>query len=131
MSQENVDRLRRVYAAINEGVDEPLQDLLHPDFVYKTREELPGGGSYLATDLLSRLVELREIFRDGRLEPEEFISCDQAVAVLVRVTGFGRASGVPVDERIFHVWKIENAKARELCMYSDRGDALAAAGLSE
>jgi hypothetical protein len=35
MSQENVDRLQRVYAAINEGVDEPLQDLLHPEFVYK------------------------------------------------------------------------------------------------
>ncbi len=131
MSQENVEKLRQIYAAINAGVDRPLLDFLHPDFVYRTREELPGGGSYSAAELLSRLAELREIFRGGRLEPEEFINCDRGVVVLVRVTGTGRIGGVPFDERLFHVWKIEDAKVRVLCMYSNRAEALEALGLSE
>ncbi len=44
MSQQNVEKLRQIYAVINAGVDKPLFDFLHPDFVYRTREELPGGG---------------------------------------------------------------------------------------
>jgi ketosteroid isomerase-like protein len=131
MSQENVERLRQIYAAINDGDDEPLLDFLHPDFVYRTREELPGGGSYSAADLLSRLAELREIFRATRFDPEEFINCDKGVVVLVRGTGTGRVGGVPIDEHLFHVWKIEDAKARALCTYSNRAEALEAVGLSE
>jgi ketosteroid isomerase-like protein len=60
MSQENVERLRRVYAALNEGSDEPLMDLLHPEFVYHARDELPGGGAYHGRDFLDRLAELRD-----------------------------------------------------------------------
>ena len=131
MAQENVEQLRHVYEALNEGADEPLLDLLHPAFVYRTREELPGGGTYRRHDFLRRLAELRQTFREGRFEVEGFIASGQDVVVAVRVSGLGRVSGVPVDERMFHAWTIENAKALELRIYSDRGDALQAAGLSE
>ena len=131
MSQENVELVRHVYEAVNEGADEPLLDFLHPAFAYRTREELPGGGAYRRHDLLRRLAELRQTFREIRFEVEEFISSGQNVVVVVRGTGLGRVGGVPVDERMFHAWTIENAKALELRIYSDRGDALQAAGLSE
>jgi ketosteroid isomerase-like protein len=131
MSKENVERLRQVYEALNEGDDEPLLDLLHPAFVYWTREELPGGGSYRRHDFLRRLAELRQTFREVRFEVEEFIGSGQDVVVVVRGTGLGRISGVPVDERVFHTWTIENRKAVELRIYSDRGEALEAIGLSE
>lgn len=123
--------VRHVYEALNEGADEPLLDFLHPAFVYRTREELPGGGAYGRHDFLRRLAELRQTFREGRFEVEEFICSDQDVVVLVRVTGLGRVSGVPIDERMFHAWTIENAKALELRICSDRGEALEAVGLSE
>lgn len=131
MSPDNVERLREIYAAINAGLDEPLLHFLHPQFVYKSREELPAGGSYLTTDILRRLAEREEMFRDVRFEAEEFISSDQGVVVAVRGTGVGRVSGAPVDERIFHVWKMEDAKARELWSYSDRAKALAAVAGSQ
>jgi len=131
MSQENVEQLQHVYEALNEGADGPLQDFLHPAFVYRTREELPGGGSYRRHDFLCRLAELRQTFREIRFEVEEVTGSGQDVVVGVRGTGVGRVSGVPVDERMFHAWTIENAKALELRIYSDRGEALEAAGLSE
>jgi ketosteroid isomerase-like protein len=131
MSQENVERLRRFYASLNEGSDEPLMDFLHPAFVYRTREELPGGGTYRRHDFPRRLAELRQTFREGRFEVEGFIASPQDVVVVVRVTGLGRISGVPVDERMFHTWTIHNGKALALRIYSDRGEALEAAGLSE
>lgn len=120
-----------MYMALNEGDDGPLSDLLHPEFVYETREELPGRGSYGRQDLLDRLAELRETFNEIRFEPEEFICSDRHVVVLVRGSGIGRVSRVPVAERLFHVWRIENAKASALDMYSNRGDALESAGLRE
>ena len=71
------------------------------------------------------------MFSEVRFEAEEFISSDHGVVVAVRGTGMGRVSGVPVDERTFHVWRMENAKARELCAYSDRAAALAAVAGSD
>jgi len=105
--------------------------ILHPAFVYRTREELPGAGTYRRHDFLRRLAELRQTFREIRFEVEEVTGSGQDVVVGVRGTGVGRVSGVPVDERMFHAWTIENAKALELRIYSDRGEALEAAGLSE
>jgi ketosteroid isomerase-like protein len=35
MSQENVESVRHVYEALNEGADEPLLDFLHPAFGYR------------------------------------------------------------------------------------------------
>jgi ketosteroid isomerase-like protein len=131
MSQENVETLRRLYAALNAEVDQPLRDFLHPEFVYNSRKELPGGGAYPAVDFLDRFAELRAIFHEVLFQPEEFIVSGNDIVVAVRGTGRGRASGVPVDVRLFHVWTIQEAKARALSIYSGRAEALEAVGLSE
>ena len=132
MSQQNVEaRLRDIYTALNQGVDQALRDFLHPEFVYHAREELPGGGSYRGLDILDRLAELREIFHEVRFEPEEFIFSGRDVLVAVRGTGLGSGSGVPLDERLFHVWTIESSEALALSVYGTRGEALEAVGLSE
>lgn len=132
MSQENVEaRLRGIYTALNQGVDQALRDFLHPEFVYHAREELPGGGSYGGLDFLDRLAELREIFHEIKFEPEEFILSGRDVLVAVRGTGLGSGSGVPVDGRFFHVWTIEGTQALALSIYGTRGEALDAVGLWE
>jgi ketosteroid isomerase-like protein len=131
MSQENVETLRRMYETLNGGDDQPLRDLLRPEFVYRSRQELPGGGAYGAHDLLRRLDELREIFLEARFQPEEFICSDSAIIVRVRGIARGRVSGVPIDEHLFHVWTMESGKASALCIYAARAEALEAAGLTE
>lgn len=132
MSQENVEGLRRFYEALNGRQIESLRAFAGPEFVYRTREEMPGGGTYDIDEALDRIRALRDMFDELRWEPQEFIDADeQTVVVVVRQLARGRASGVPVAGTIAHVWTIHDLKAMELCVYSDRGQALEAVGLAE
>jgi ketosteroid isomerase-like protein len=50
------------------------------------------------------------------------------VAVVVLLRGHGRGSGVPVEERIAHLWTFEEDEATLLQVFTDPGDALSAVG---
>jgi ketosteroid isomerase-like protein len=65
------------------------------------------------------------------VEVEEYISAGEFVVVLCRYTGRGKASGVDVDVRGAHVWKMRDGKAVRLEVFSSREKALEAAGLRE
>ena len=45
--------------------------------------------------------------------------------------GRGKASGVPVEQRVAYVYTVREGKVSEMQVWSDRGAALKAAGLSE
>jgi ketosteroid isomerase-like protein len=131
MSREDVEELERFYKAFNTGRLEPLLALVHPEFVYRTREEFPGGGSYGLEAALERISELRDLFDELRWEPQEFIDAGEHSLVVVRQIARGRASGVMLDESIVHVWLLHDGKAKELRVYSQRRQALEALGLRE
>jgi ketosteroid isomerase-like protein len=102
-----------------------------PDFVYRTREEFPGGGSYGLEGALDRVSALFELFDEIRLEPQEFVEAGERTMVVVRQIARGRASGVVVDAPIAHVWWIHDGRLKELRVYSRRSQALEAMGLRE
>ena len=131
MSRENVEQLERFYEAFNAEDIEPLLAFVDPEFVYRTREEFPGGGSYDLEAALDRISGLRELFAELRWEPQEFIDAGERTLVVVRQIARGRASGVMLDDSIVHVWLIQDGRARELRVYSQRSQALEAAGISE
>jgi ketosteroid isomerase-like protein len=131
MLRENVAMLEQFYEAFNAGRLDPLLALAHPEFIYRTREEFPGGGSYGLEAALDRISELRGLFDELRWEPQEFIDADERIVVVVRQIVRGRASGVMLDESIVHVWLIHDGKAKELRVYSQRSQALEAVGLRE
>lgn len=126
-----MEELERFYEAFNAGRLEPLLALVHPEFVYRTREEFPGGGSYGLEAALDRISELRDLFDELRWEPQEFIDAGERILVVVRQIARGRASGVMLDESIVHVWLIHDRKVKELRVYSERSQALEAVGLRE
>ncbi len=133
MSPENVERLERFYEAFNSGDDlESLRAFVDPHFVYRTRNEFPGGGSYDFEGALERISELRIVFDEIRWEPQEVVDLGDRTLVVVRQIARGRTSGASVDQSIAHLWQTgSDGKARELCVYSRRSDALQAAGLSK
>jgi ketosteroid isomerase-like protein len=63
--------------------------------------------------------------------PVDFLDAADVVVAVGRATWKGRGSGVAVTEDEFHVWWIRDGKAVRVKAYSDRGEALEAAGLSE
>ena len=131
MSRENDELLVRFYEAFNAERVEPMLAFVDPEFVYRTRDEFPGGGSYGLEPALERISALRELFDELRWEPQEFIDAGAHTLVVVRQIVRGRASGVMLDESIAHVWLIQDRIAKELRVYSQRSQALEAVGLSE
>jgi len=65
-------------------------------------------------------------------DPERFLDVDgQRVLVFVRATATGSGSGVPVERRTAHECTFSEGSLVHFKVYSDRGDALDAAGLRE
>lgn len=131
MAETNAERLRRGYEAVGRGDYEAIRELLDPKILLQDRPEAPDAGSYRGFEgMLDSLRATNESFEDFRLEPSQFFEHGDKVVVILEMTGRGRTSGVPVEERIAHLWTISDGLAVELQAFTDPADALEAAGLS-
>jgi ketosteroid isomerase-like protein len=71
------------------------------------------------------LASSDESFEQFAVEPVDLIPVGDAhVVVVLKMSGRGRGSGVPVEEEIAHLWTIDNGKAVAMQVYSDPQDAL-------
>ncbi len=132
MSRENVALLERAYEAFGAGDFEPFFAMLDEEFVYRARDELPGGGAFVGPAAFrDRIEALGDVFGEVRFEPQEFIDAGERVIVVLRQMARGRASGVTLEQSISHVWLIREGRGIELRVYSGRDQALEAIGLRE
>ena len=130
MSRVNVEALRVGYSSFNEGNPEWFLAKLDAGFVYRARQELPGGGDFEGREAFGdRIAALRDVFAEVHFEPEEFVEAGDLVVVVLRQTARGRTSGAALEQSITHVWRIENGTPRELRVFSDHAEALEAVGL--
>jgi ketosteroid isomerase-like protein len=129
MSDENVELIRAIYERFREGDEKGALALQHPDIEVHDRAEAPDPQVYLGHEGVLRSVGAsRATFAGLDLVPEEFIAAGDRVVVVIRFRGTGRESGIPVDERLAHLWTIRDGKAARMSVHSSREDALAAAG---
>jgi ketosteroid isomerase-like protein len=135
---ETVRKLRDSFNAYMQGdvSSEELTHLLHPDveYVWRDRRTYPDTPQHLRG--VAEVVTFMEQFRDGwadlAQEPLEHIQAPGGrVVVLVRQTGRGRESGVPIEIHFFELCTIRDGKLRRAEYFRHRADALDAAGLSE
>ncbi len=102
-----------------------MLDLIDPDVVVRDRPESPDPRTYHGHQgVREALAASDETFVGFELEPEEFIGEGDYVVVVLTMRGTGRGSGVTVEERIAHQWKVRDGKAVELQVYSDPDDAV-------
>jgi ketosteroid isomerase-like protein len=129
MSQENVERLKAVYAAFNagEGID---LDLLTSDIEFIQPEV--GESVYFAHEGVERGVkELLDNFEHVQAVPEEFFVVESHIVVFVRLSGRAKGSGVPVEFPLAHVFRFRGELVDQWHTYPDRAEALKAVGLEE
>jgi ketosteroid isomerase-like protein len=132
MSKENVDLMRRMYTTFAQGGSSAIPtELIAPDFELALFPAFPSGPFQGQQGIVDFAREFDAMFEEYRLEAEEFLDIDDCVAVLVRFRGRGKGGGVPVDERIAHVWTLRGGKLARAAFYSDPAEALKAVGLSE
>ena len=128
MSQANVELVRTIYDRFRAGDTEGALAFHAPDVEIHDRPEIPDPRVYRGHEgVLSALSASRATFERLDMVPEEFVDAGDRVIVVFRFVGKGRESGVPIDERLAHVWTIRDGKAVRLDVHSGRDEALRAA----
>jgi ketosteroid isomerase-like protein len=124
MSQENVEVVQRFLVL---EVDEALA-YADPNIVWNPAEESAAEGH---DAVRASLLRWKGEWDDYELLPEEFEHMGDRVVVAVRVRGRGRASGIEVDARFYDVYTLREGKIVRMDQFTERSDALEAAGLHE
>ena len=124
MSQESVEIVRRFLIG---DVDEALT-YADPEIVWNPIEELPtqGHGAVRAS-----LARWKAEWDDYEMLPEEFVDRGDRVVVTVRLGGRGRGSGVEIDARFYDVYTLRDGKIVRMDQFTERSQALEAAGLPQ
>jgi ketosteroid isomerase-like protein len=131
MSQENVEIVRRSFTAFA-GRDTALfLELLDPDVVWIPLMASLEGRVYRGLDGVRQWFE--GVLTDWEFfeaYPEDFRDLGDRVLVFGHWRARGRASGVELERAATWLFDVKGGKIARLQTYSDRVEALEAAGLS-
>ena len=133
MSQENVEIVRQGYERFA-ATGEFVADLATDDFVWDMSNfhGWPEQQTYEGAEGAQRFLgEWTSAWDDWELEVDALRDAGDKVVVLVRQHGRSKAAGTPVEMSFAQVWTFRDGKQARMDMYSDRAEALEAAGLSE
>jgi uncharacterized protein len=130
MSQENVEIVRRAFAYEIDGVGDraEAEAIFHPDVVMTSVFEAPFHGWHAMRDDIERWAS---VWENLTVTIEEIIDAGEQVVLVAHHRGRGRGSGVEVDTRFYEVYTLRDGKVVRVDEFSERGNALQAAGLSE
>jgi ketosteroid isomerase-like protein len=132
MAQLNLESWREAYRGVSGGNFEKAFELIDPAVEIRDRPESPDAGTYHGYEGVVRAVRVsEETFDELQFQAEHFFTEGNRVVVVVRLTGRGKQSGVPFEERVAHLWTVRNGRGTLLQVYTDPDDALAAAGISQ
>jgi ketosteroid isomerase-like protein len=133
MSQENVEIVRAGYARFA-ATREFVGDLATDDFVWDMSNfhGWPEQQMYEGVDGADAfLSEWMDAWEDWELELEALHDAGDRVVAFVSQRGTSKAGGMPVEMSFAQVFTFRDGKQARMEMYSERDEALEAAGLSE
>lgn len=126
MREEDVEAVRRGYEAWNRGDVGAVLELVHPDIEWRPGADALEAGENRGRDGFRGFLESwLESFEDLSIVPEELLVEGDCVVAMVHQRGRGRGSGVEIDVRTAHVWRIRDGRAVGWYAYRNREDALA------
>jgi ketosteroid isomerase-like protein len=130
MSQENVEIVLRGLDAMNRRDAEAAIAIVDPEFEWIP--ELFGTPTYRGYEGIRQAIRDIEVaWASFRTEAIETRDCGDRIFVTVRATGQGRTSGAPVTATVFYVATFRDGTPSRLEGFTDKAEALKAAGLSE
>jgi len=125
--------VREVVAAFRDHDVPRLRTLFHEESEFDSVITGGGGGHYRGVDEIEGYMhDVQDAFEDWHSEDELYVDAGEGrVALLYRIVGRGKGSGVPVDQPIAILWSVRDGKIQRGEGYLDPEDALAALGLKE
>jgi ketosteroid isomerase-like protein len=132
MSQQRVESLRRLYAALARGETQGVIEHLHPTAELHQPPESPDAGSYYGREEVARgTADFLSAWDDFTFEPREVSAIGDGILVNMLLTARGKGSGVEVTRSLFHAWTFRDDQPHSLFVGMTREAALEAAGLRE
>jgi ketosteroid isomerase-like protein len=134
MSEENADVVRRQFEAFEHGGFDAVTKFWHPDIEWRAVE-----GAVDDVGLIRGHDALRRYYQDWidtldqfNVGVEEIMAeAGERIAVVVRNSGRGRASGVRTEGRYYVACTVRDGQIVSGREYETRAQALDAVGLSE
>jgi uncharacterized protein len=132
MSPGNVEIVRRVFGAFNSRDIPAFLELLDPDVQWVPILAVLEGRVYRGHADVRRWIEdLATDWEFFEVHPEELDDLGDRVLVSGHWRARGRASGVEYNQPGTWIYELEDGRVVSMLTYTDRDEALEAAGLEE
>ncbi len=124
MSQSNLDVIKGIYAAFASGDIPAVLGILSPAIVWNEAENnlpLAQGNPYVGPQAVLEGVFMRlgEEFDGFAVVPERYIAEGDLVVMTGRYSATAKATGLPVNPQVVHVWTLEDGKAATFQQHAD------------
>jgi ketosteroid isomerase-like protein len=126
MSSENVEVVRRIYAAWTEGTS--ARGFMTTDIEYVNPPDAVETGTLYGPESFGLI---RDAYDDVEVRPDRFIDAGDEVVVVATVTGIGRGGRIPVERQQGYVWTVKDGKAIRFRWFNDPRLAFAAVGIEQ
>jgi uncharacterized protein len=131
MSQENVELIRHIYAAMSAGNASAVIESVDTNVEWVPDRRVGAAPIRGRESVLEFFTDRASMFGEFEAEIEQLFEQDDQVLAFIRLTGSGAASGAPFEIRIAHLWTLREGVLVRGEGYGDRGEALEAVGLRE
>ncbi len=132
MSEENVEIVRRYYAAWNAGGLDAARVFWSDDFEWHDAPGMPDGSVYRGAEAAAaHFRDLNEVLGTMEVHLDRALPAGDEVFVLLHVHLDARRGELALDGPIFETVRIEQGKISRIRLFLDEKAALEAAGLRE
>ncbi len=132
MSQENIEVVSKIYDAFARGDIDSVLAQVDPEIEFDLSDRLPDEGVHRGREDYRQFLERTfELWADFHVEVEDLLDAGDATVALIHTTATGRISGIEIDERVAHVFWLRDATPYRFKVFTERAEALQAAGLQE
>jgi ketosteroid isomerase-like protein len=132
MASENVELVRSIYVDWGRG-DFTSSEWAHPEIEFEIVGAADSGRAKGRAEMAELWRSFLSAWKDLRAEAEEIRELDdERVLVLARNSGFGKTSGLELEDTLTrgaNIFQIRDGKVTKLEIYSVRERALAELGL--
>ena len=125
MESENVKRLRRGYEAFSRGDYDTALAWMHPEIEWHRGGASIEGGVVRGREAVKDFLR-PEVFDRQVAEVEEILDYGDQLLATVLFHARGKASGIEIASRGYHLWTLENGLVVRTEMFQEREEALAA-----